>query len=95
MSRWQAVIDTRALEVASQAKEAHERHIIECRDRYVATERALAEIKDAITETRKERDDASRRLYGMLWKTAGSTIALLLIVVGWLLTHQLPWAGHQ
>jgi len=89
----QGKLDTRALELAAATREAHERHILECRDRYLAMEGVLREIKAAQEDARRERDASSRRLYAMLWKTAASTISLLLMIIGYLLTHSAPWAA--
>lgn len=88
----QGQLDTRALELAAATREAHERHVTECRDRYLSTENVLREIKAAQETARLDREASSRRLYGMMWKTAAGTISLLLLIVGYLLTHSAPWA---
>lgn len=97
----QQSIDARALEIAAATKALHDQHADECKDRYVETDRKLEAIRDAqredfgklevaVKDVAKAREDASRRLYGLLWKTASATIGLLLLVIGYLLTHQFP-----
>lgn len=88
----QRVIDTRALEMAAAVRADHDTHVKECRDRYLDTRGALDKIQIAIDNVSKDRQESSRRLYGMMWKTAASTIGMLLLIIGYLLTHSAPFA---
>ena len=94
----QQAIDLRALEVATAAKALHDQHADECKERYVEQDRKLDAIRDAqksdlnrieaaIKEVAKAREESSRRLYTLLWQTAGASILLLLTIIGYLLTH--------
>jgi hypothetical protein len=38
-----------------------------------------------------EREESSRRVYSLLWKTASASITMLLMIVAYLLTHASPW----
>ena len=89
-----AQLETRSIEMASRALEAHDRHVIECRDRYLAVERALAGITQSVADARKEREESAHRLQLLLWRTATATITLLLGVIGWLLTHPYTPTWH-
>ena len=84
-------IDTRALEMAAAVRADHDTHVKECRDRYLDTRNSLDRIQEAITDVGRDRQESSRRLYGMLWKTAASTIGMLMLIIGYLLTHAAPW----
>lgn len=69
-----------------------ERHEEECTRRYGALDNSIASLHTKLDASRSEREDSSRRLYGMLWKTAAATISMLLLVVGYLLTHSAPFS---
>jgi len=90
--RFQRELDTRAVELAARTQEAHDLHVIECRDRYLQTASELREIKSVIEVSRTEREASVQMLSRMLWRTAGGTIGLLLLIIGYLLTHATPWA---
>jgi hypothetical protein len=89
--RVQRELDTRALEMAAAVRADHDTHVRECRERYLDTKHSLDTIQESIANVGRERQESSRRLYGMMWKTAASTIGLLLAIIGYLLTHSAPW----
>jgi len=84
-------IDTRALEIAAGVREVQQRHEDECTRRYKVLDNSLVQVHVKLDETRREREESSRRIYGMLWKTAAATITMLLMIVGYLLTHAAPF----
>lgn len=86
----QRQIDTRALEMAAGVAKVQERHEDECTRRYAVLDTGITALHAKLDESRREREDSSRRLYGMLWKTAAATISMLLLIVGYLLTHAAP-----
>lgn len=77
--------------MAAAVRADHDTHVKECRDRYLDTKDSLDKIQAAISDVGRERQEGARRLYGMLWKTAASTIGMLLLIIGYLLTHAAPW----
>jgi len=91
MARAQHVLDSRALEMAAGVAEVQQRHEDECTRRYAVLDGSLLSLHAKLDESRREREDAQRRVYGMLWKTAGATITLLMLIIGYLLTHAAPW----
>lgn len=91
-SRGQRQLDTRALEISAGVSKVQERHEDECTRRYAALDGSIGSLHASLEQSRREREESSRRLYGMLWKTAAATISMLLLIVGYLLTHSAPFA---
>jgi hypothetical protein len=91
ITRSQHQVDTRAIELAAGVAKVQERHEDECTRRYAVLDASLTGLHTKLDDNRREREDSSRRLYGMLWKTAAATITMLLMIVGYLLTHAAPW----
>lgn len=100
----QQFIDSRALEIASSTRALHDQHAEECKDRYVESDRKLEAIREAqradfdkleraLKDNALERQEASRRTYALLWKTAFATIGMLVVICGYLLTHG-GFLGH-
>jgi uncharacterized protein with PhoU and TrkA domain len=69
-----------------------EHHLVECGNRYVAAEAALRRLEDKLDETqqrlenrfeesRRQTDEARRRIYTMLWAVAVSTIGGLVAAI--------------
>lgn len=88
---WQRKLDARALELAAATGGRLERHEDECGNRYKVINESLNDLGKKLDHARDEREGSSRRIYGMLWKTASATIMLLLAVIGYLLTSGVPW----
>jgi hypothetical protein len=84
-------IDTRALEVAAGVAKVQERHENECTRRYAVLDNGIVSLHSKIEESRREREESSRRVYSLLWKTAAASITMLLMIVAYLLTHAAPW----
>jgi len=89
---WQRQVDTRALEIAAGVARVQERHEEECTRRYQVLDNGIVALRGALEESRREREASSRRLYGMMWKTAAAMISMLLLIIGYLLTHSAPFA---
>lgn len=87
----QRQLDTRALEVASAVAARQDHHEDECTRRYSALDNTLQSLHTKLDENRRDHEDSQRRLYGMMWKFALSIIGLLVIIVGYLLAHGVPW----
>lgn len=89
---WQRQIDARALEIAAGVAKVQERHEDECTRRYATLDNNIGSLHAKLDQVGRDREESSRRLYGMLWKTAAASISMLLLIVGYLLTHSAPWA---
>jgi len=76
--------------MAAGVAKVQERHEDECTRRYAVLDSGITSLHTKLDESRREREDSSRRLYAMLWKTAAASISMLLIIVGYLLTHAAP-----
>lgn len=87
----QRQLDTRALEVASAVAARQDHHEDECTRRYGTLDNTLQSLHTKLDQSRIEREDSQRRVYGLLWKFAMATILLLLGIVGYLLAHGIPW----
>jgi hypothetical protein len=81
----QKQLDARALELASGTSAVLNQHLNECRDRYLATQVGLNELKVAIENNRKEREAGARRIYQLLWRGGVGLVLLLLVIIGYLI----------
>jgi hypothetical protein len=87
----QRQLDSRALEMASAVAARQDHHEDECTRRYGALDGTLRSLHEKMDESRLEREAAQRRVYGLLWKFAMATIGMLIVIVGYLLAHGVPW----
>jgi hypothetical protein len=87
----QHLLDTRAIEVAAGVAKVQERHEDECTRRYSVLDSSLKELHSKLDQGARDREDSQRRVYSLLWRTAAATITMLLLIVGYLLTHAAPW----
>lgn len=87
----QRQLDSRALEVAAAVAARQDHHEDECTRRYGVLDTNLQSLHSKLDESRREREDSQRRLYGLLWKFAMATIGMLIVIVGYLLAHGIPW----
>ena len=85
-------IDTRAIELAAGVAKVQERHEEECTRRYAVLDSSLNGLHSKLDDSRREREDSTRRIYSLLWKASAATIAMLLMIVGYLLTHSAPFS---
>lgn len=87
----QRQLDTRALELAAGVSQVQEKHENECTRRYAVLDNSLIALHSKMDDSRREREESQRRVYGLLWKFAMATIGMLVLIVGYLLAHGIPW----
>lgn len=83
----QAVVDTRALEIATAAKALIDAHITDCSETRREMLTKFAEIKADIVASVVSAEAGRGKIYGLLWSAVIGIILTLLSIIAYFLVH--------